>query len=67
MVVYDYIDYQITLYLLENWRKIVFLKAAILNYINEDALKNDFAVGNISIGFLGLDNVGLTTKIFFIR
>ncbi len=67
MGAYDYIDYQIKLYLLENWRKIVFLKATILNYIIGDALKYDFSVGNIIIGFLGMDNVGLTTKIFFIR
>ncbi len=47
--------------------KLVFLKAAILNYINGDALKNDFAVGNIIIGFLDQDNVGLTNKILSVR
>ncbi len=47
--------------------KLVFLKAAILNYINGDALKNDFAVGNIIIGFIGQYNVGLTNKILSVR
>ncbi len=38
-----------------------------MNYINGDALKNDFTVGNIIIRFLGPNNVGLTNKILSVR